>query len=281
MSPKLAKVTALQIFKEKMVAKAYNIWGIVNVTPDSFSDGDPLARTEDFVDRALTFVADGADIIDIGGESTRVGSTAISADEELSRVIPVIEILRRRRCSVPISIDTNKAVVADHALAVGASIVNDIFGLQGDGAMAAVAAKYGAPAVAMYRRPSIVGDSDILEDISTFWKRSLAIAGEAGVKNVFLDVGLGVGFHKTLEQNLHILRNLGKLRNQFSANELLLGASRKSFLGEITGELDPRRRDLASVSIAQFAYFSGIRHFRMHNVTWTKKVLTLAEVLGD
>jgi dihydropteroate synthase len=258
--------------------RPYVIWGILNVTPDSFSDGDPSATVKDFIGRGEQLIADGADIIDVGGESTRAGALPISDEEEWRRLMPVLEAFRKNH-TISISVDTYKSGVAELALSAGAAIVNDITGLHGDPLIAEVVAKHGAKVVVMYLRRAVDAQLDILCDISNFWTKSLKIAESAGIKkeNIILDVGLGVGFHKTVEQNLFILRHLGDLLADFSSFEFMVGASRKSFIGAITGETEPGQRDCSSAAIGQLAFLSEVRHFRVHNVKLTANVLKLTE----
>ncbi|MDR3116956.1 MAG: dihydropteroate synthase [Puniceicoccales bacterium] len=258
--------------------KSFFLWGILNATPDSFSDGDPLAGVDEFVARGLRLAGEGADFIDLGGESSRPGFSPISADEEMDRVLPTLEALLART-AVPISVDTRRATVAAAALAMGAVYVNDVFGLQGDGAMAQTVAHFGAGVVAMHRREEILRRGDILEDVAAFWEKSLAIAAAAGIdpKKVLLDPG--IGFAKTVEQNVAILRNLHRLCSAFPDREIFLGVSRKSVLGALCGEPDPRRRDLASVVVAQEARRCGVRHFRVHAVAMARQALELGDAI--
>jgi dihydropteroate synthase len=260
----------------------FRIWGILNCTPDSFSDGDPSAVAEDFILRGLQLAADGADVVDVGGASSRADAPYVSADEELARVLPVIEGLKNR-CAAAISIDTFRAEVADRALAAGASIVNDIHGMRDSNSMAEVASSWGASVVAMHWRPDEFRGDDILDDISELWDQSLSIGRAAGIgtERIILDPGLGVGFHKSLEQNFCILKHLAKLRMQFPRCEILFAASRKSFLGTISGECCPKDRDCISAAAAYGAYGAGLRNFRVHNVALTKKVLLLAKATNE
>ncbi|MDR2667438.1 MAG: dihydropteroate synthase [Puniceicoccales bacterium] len=260
----------------------FHIWGILNCTPDSFSDGDPAATTENFIARGLELIADGADVLDVGGASSRAGAANVTVDEELARVLPTIEGLRRR-CAVRISIDTFRPEVADAALSAGATIVNDINGLRDSNSMAEVVANHGASVVAMHRRPEVFCGGDILDDIIELWGQSLSIAKEVGIgaERIMLDPGLGEGFHKPLEQNLRILKNFHKLRRAFPACEILFAASRKSFLGTISNEHCPRERDCISAAAAYGAYGAGLRNFRVHNVALTKNILMLARAIDE
>jgi dihydropteroate synthase len=245
------------------MGKNYFIWGILNVTPDSFSDGDGTATAETRVARGIQLAADGADFIDIGGESTRPGYARISTEVELARVLPVLRMLAPR-VSIPISVDTQKADVAEVVLTHGASIVNDIGGLQGDGRMAEVAGRHGAAVVVMHNRVAIDPEIDIIADVAKFFEKSLAIAASAKIEKIFLDPGIGFG--KTDEQNWTILENIETLVGKFAPLPVFLGVSRKSFIGRRIGEPDPLRRDMASVEIAREAIRMGVKHIRAHNV---------------
>jgi dihydropteroate synthase len=246
-----------------IMEKNYSIWGILNVTPDSFSDGDGTATTATHVSKGMQLVADGADFIDVGGESTRPGHTPVSAEDELARILPVIRALIPK-ISVPISVDTQKADVADGALANGASIVNDIWGLHGDGRMAEVAGEHGASIVIMHNRAAIDPEMDILADVAQFWEKSIAIAKSAGIEKIFLDPGIGFG--KTDGQNWAIVENIGTLVEKFDPFPIFLGVSRKSFIGRRFNEPNPVARDAASVEIAREAIRMGVKHIRAHNV---------------
>jgi dihydropteroate synthase len=243
--------------------KNYFIWGILNVTPDSFSDGDATATAEVHVARGMQLAADGADFIDVGGESTRPGYAPVPAKDELARVLPVIRALAQQ-ISIPISLDTQKADVADVALANGASVVNDIWGLQGDRRMAEVIGKHGAAAVIMHNRVVTDPEIDILADVAQFWEKSLSIAESAGIEKIFLDPGIGFG--KTDEQNWAILENIETLVRKFDPFSIFLGVSRKSFIGRRFNEPNPLHRDIASVEIARNAIRTGVTHIRAHAV---------------
>jgi dihydropteroate synthase len=243
--------------------KNYSIWGILNVTPDSFSDGDGTATEKTHVARGLKLVADGADFLDVGGESTRPGYVPVSAGEELARVLPVLRALVPQ-ISIPISVDTQKAEVADMALANGASVVNDIWGLQGEGRMAEVVGRHKASIVIMHNRAAVDPEVDILAEVARFWEKSLAIARATGIEKVFLDPGIGFG--KTDGQNWAILENIGTLVERFAPLPVFLGVSRKSFIGRRFNEPNPVCRDAASVKIARKAIQMGVKHIRVHNV---------------
>ncbi|MDR2030337.1 MAG: dihydropteroate synthase [Puniceicoccales bacterium] len=254
--------------------KPFHIWGILNLTPDSFSDGNPRAGVADFVAKGLQLAAEGADFIDIGGESSRPGAVPISEAEEMARVMPVLDALLAG-VAIPLSIDTRRASVARAALAKGVAIVNDIFGLQGDGAMADVVASRGARVVVMHGLGQTFCADDIVADVAAFWQKSLAIARRAGIleKKVLLDPGIGFG--KTVEQNVLVLRHLDSLCAAFPGQEIFLGISRKSILGYIGDEPKPQRRDLAGIVVIQEALRQGVRHFRVHAVAMARRALSI------
>ncbi|MGL5446045.1 MAG: dihydropteroate synthase [Rhabdaerophilum sp.] len=208
------------------------LMGIVNVTPDSFSDGGFFAQSESAVTQASNLIDEGADIVDIGGESTRPGASFIPASEEMERVIPVICGLRDQNIRAPISIDTYKSETASAALRAGASIVNDVWGLQRDPQMAEVVAATGAGLVIMHNRETRDENLDIISDMERFFVHSLNLAARAGIPGNRIVLDPGIGFGKTLEQNLAAIRAIPRLKAMGYA--VLLGASRKSFLGLIT-----------------------------------------------
>ncbi|MQT11511.1 dihydropteroate synthase [Segnochrobactrum spirostomi] len=208
------------------------LMGILNVTPDSFSDGGRHNALDAALDRAVLMVEEGADLVDVGGESTRPGSTEIDAETELSRVLPVLERLGER-IAVPVSIDTYKAAVADRALQAGAHIINDVWGLQRDPDMAAVAAAHGAPVIVMHNRREVDPALDIVDEVRSFFLRSLVIAEKAGIREDRIVLDPGIGFGKTLPQNVELIARLDAVRAM--GLPVLLGASRKSLIGGLTG----------------------------------------------
>jgi len=210
--------------------------GVVNVSPDSFS-GDGITSVEEAVARAKQLTSEGADIIDVGGESTRPGSNPISNDEELRRVIPVVKRLAQET-SVPVSVDTYKLEVAHHALNAGASMINDIWGLQNEPGLAELAAQKGIPIVLMSNQRDSPCQ-DIMPEVVSDLKRAIKQALEAGVSWESIIVDPGIGFGKTQQQNLEILRRLEELR--ILGRPILLGSSRKSFIGWVL-DLTPERR---------------------------------------
>ncbi|UZF95055.1 dihydropteroate synthase [Bosea sp. NBC_00550] len=239
------------------------VMGIVNVTPDSFSDGGLLASTEAAVAHGERLAAEGAAIVDVGGESTRPGHATVDAATELARVLPVIAGLKART-DTPISIDSYKAEVAEAALAAGAAIVNDVWGAQRDPRIAEVAARAGAPIILMHNRETIDASLDIFDDVRRFLDRSIAIATQAGVPRGQIVVDPGIGFGKTISQNLDLIRHLDRL-NELGC-PILLGASRKSTLGRITGREIPAERLAASIAAHLYGVSRGAAIIRAHDV---------------
>ena len=240
------------------------LMGILNITPDSFSDGGLFAGRDAAVEHGLALAREGADILDIGGESTRPGYRPVSAEEEQARVLPVIRHLAG--ClAVPISIDTYKAATARAALEAGARIVNDTWGFQREPDVAAVAAAHDAVAVVMHNRDTIDPSLDILDELRAFFDRSLAIARRAGLpdRDIVLDPGLGFG--KTAAQQLEVLRRLPAIRA--FGFPVLVGISRKSLLGGIAPrETRPEERLFASVGAHVLSATLGADIVRVHDV---------------
>jgi dihydropteroate synthase len=258
------------------------VMGILNVTPDSFSDGGRFAGTEAAVEHALRMVAEGAEIIDIGGESTRPGSEAVPLDEELRRVVPVIEKLRTLS-EVAISIDTSKAAVARAALEAGAEIVNDVTALSGDPAMSAVAAASGAGVVLMHMRgtprtmqkdPSY---DNVAREVKTYLASRLAAARADGIAPDRLAVDPGIGFGKTVQHNLELIASLGTFADL--GCPVLLGASRKSFLATVADGAEPADRDAPTVALTSLGRELGARIFRVHAVRPNVQALRLTEAV--
>jgi len=240
------------------------LMGVVNITPDSFSDGGMLTNAVDAIAHGRKLAADGADIIDVGGESTRPGHAALDADTERARVLPVIEGLVARG-DTPISIDTYKSEIAEAALNAGASIVNDVWGAQRDPAIARVAARHGAPIILMHNRETTDPALDILSDVMAFLERSIAIALEAGVPRAQIVVDPGIGlFGKTPEQSLTLIRQLARLRDL--GCPVLLGASRKSVIGVVTGQSVPAERVAGSIAAHLYGASQGAAIIRAHDV---------------
>ena len=239
------------------------VMGVLNVTPDSFSDGGQFSDLERAIEQARTIAAEGADILDIGGESTRPGSTPVNAEDELARVLPV---LRRAAIDVscPISIDTYKAAVAERAIEAGARIVNDVWGLHRDPAMAAVVAAGGVGLIVMHNRTTVDGSIDILDDVLRYLEQSLDLARRAGIDERRVVVDPGIGFGKTLEQNLLLIARLGTLRERLGRT-VLLGASRKSMIGRIFPS-EPMERVPGTIALHTAGILAGAHIIRAHDV---------------
>ncbi len=260
-------------------SKRTHIVGIVNVTPDSFSDGGKWFSEDAAIGQAMRLAEAGADILDIGGESTRPGAEAVDAEEELRRVLPVIKSLRRL-CELPLSIDTYKPEVAREALAAGAVIVNDITSLTQNPAMAHVAAEFGASLVLMHMQGSPrtmqvnPHYENLIEDICGYLEKGIARAQHAGVRQIIVDPGIGFG--KTLEDNLIIIRHLSEF-GRFGF-PVMVGPSRKSFIGKILNlPVDQRMEGTAAVVAASIFY--GAHIVRVHDVLEIKRVATMVDAL--
>ncbi|WP_305041563.1 dihydropteroate synthase [Geoalkalibacter sp.] len=245
------------------------IMGILNVTPDSFSDGGRFLDPGAALTQARAMVAEGADLIDVGGESTRPGAPCVSSEEELARVVPVIERLVRE-IEVPISIDTTKAAVARAAVAAGAEFINDVSGLRFDPEMARVAAESGAGLFLMHTRgrPERMQEDtryqDLISEISAYLREGMDLAKAAGVAESRIALDPGIGFGKSLAGNLEILRRLREFHRL--GRPLLLGTSRKSFLGALLHQPDPRARLHGTLATVALGVAAGVTIFRVHDV---------------
>lgn len=257
------------------------IMGILNVTPDSFSDGGLFDNMTGAVEHGLRMIDEGADIIDIGGESTRPGAARISASDQLSRVLPVIEQLHRQAGDrVVLSIDTTLSEVADAAIHAGASMINDVSAGRDDPAMFSLAAAQGCPLILMHMQgtPATMQDQpvyeNVVEDVFSFLRARAEVAQEAGVlpHNIIIDPGIGFG--KTLEHNLHLLHNL----KRFTASDypVMLGASRKRFLKTLCNEPDPLLLAGATCATTVLGVQAGVQWFRVHDVRENRQAADLA-----
>jgi dihydropteroate synthase len=261
------------------------VMAVLNVTPDSFSDGGQFLNVDDALKQAEKLIDEGADILDIGGESTRPGSHELSAEEEIHRVAPVIEGIAKR-FDVPISIDTWKSAVASRAVDVGAEIINDISGLRWDAEIAQLAAKKLTGLVLMQSRGDFAAMhsqepvDDVYAEVCNSFRYSVDIATNAGVHDdqIVLDVGLGFG--KTFEQNLELLAKLNKIVDMFPTFPILVGASRKSFIGKILAEPDPAKRVDGSVATAVIAVWNGANIVRVHDVQQTVNAVRIVEAIA-
>ncbi|CEG08517.1 Dihydropteroate synthase [Afipia felis] len=251
--------------------------GVLNITPDSFSDGGEFLDPAAALAQAERLVADGADILDIGAESTRpYGAKPISAKEEMARLAPILPAIVQ--LGVPISIDTMKADVAAWALDQGAAVLNDVWGLHRDPAMAKLAAGRGAPIVVMHNRDEADPAIDIMKDIAVFFERSLAIADTAGLSRDSIVLDPGIGFGKTPEQSMIALARLGEL-SQFG-RPILVGASRKRFIASVSPS-EPRQRIGGSLAAHLLAVQNGARIIRAHDVFETVQALRVTAAIGD
>jgi dihydropteroate synthase len=251
-----------------VLGKKTCVMGVLNATPDSFSDGGRYFNHDKAIEQGLSIARDGADIIDIGGESTRPYAQLVPEEEELSRVIPVIEALKKE-IDTPISIDTCKAGVAAAALKAGASIINDISALRFDSRMAPVAAEAGVPVILMHMQgtPGNMQDNpfynDLIPEIIDFLKSAIDSAVKAGVKREMIIIDPGIGFGKNFNHNLEIIRNLAR----FTELDLpiLFGPSRKAFIGRILGK-EPAERDAGTMAAVSAGVINGAHIMRVHNV---------------
>lgn len=257
------------------------LMGVVNVTPDSFFDGGRYLNPQAAVEHAVELVREGADILDIGGESSRPGAEPVSETEELGRVLPVIKALASRT-PVALSIDTQKPGVARAALAAGASIVNDIGANREDPEMAALVAAAGAGYVCMHMQgtprtmQAAPHYADVTAEVGAFFEKQLARLAAAGVRPEQVALDVGIGFGKTLEHNLRLLATLESFR-RFN-RPILLGASRKSFLGQLLGADLPERLP-GSLACAAWAVLRGAQIVRTHDVAATRQVVRTIEAL--
>ncbi|MCE5229400.1 dihydropteroate synthase [bacterium] len=260
------------------------VMGIVNVTPDSFSDGGKFFDIERAADHALELIAQGADILDIGGESTRPGSDAVSVEEELRRVVPVIERLAGK-IQVPISIDTMKAEVARQAVAAGAQIINDVTALRGDPKMAGVAGETKAAVVLMHMigTPKTMQQEprygDVVTEVGEFLRERMQAAEAAGIERERIALDPGIGFGKTLEHNVELFRRMGELAAL--GRPLLIGPSRKAFLGKLLGGAPPEERLEGTIAAVVASICAGARIVRVHDVGPVAKAVKVAQELAE
>ena len=256
----------------------FTIMGVVNVTPDSFSDGGRYLDAQAATEHGLSLEADGAAILDVGGESTRPGADPVPEPEELRRVIPVIEGLIERSAGARISIDTSKAGVAARALEAGATLVNDVTALRGDPDMAGVVAASGADCCLMHMLgdPRTMQDDphydDVVDDIKAFLAERMDFAVHAGIAEERILLDPGIGFGKTIDHNLELLRRLGEFLEL--GRPVVIGTSRKSFLGRLTGR-DADARVAGTIATNVLAYERGARVFRVHDVGPVHDALTV------
>lgn len=271
-----------QVWTSLLASPRPLIMGVLNVTPDSFADGGLYFDYDAALAQARALVAAGADILDIGGESTRPFADPVPLEEELRRVLPVIDAIIPE-ITIPISIDTYKAAVARDALAAGATIINDISALRFDPDMAPLAVEYQAPVILMHmqgtprdmqRQPHY---DDLLREISEFFQERLEFAASQGIPPDLLVLDPGIGFGKTWEHNLEILNHLDVFLNL--GFPLLIGPSRKAFIGRITGQPAGEERDIGTLAALAVAVLRGARIVRTHNVAYARHFLDVLEAI--
>lgn len=253
------------------------VMGVLNVTPDSFSDGGTYLNSDAAVARALEMEAEGADIIDIGGESTRPGAEPVSVEEELKRVIPVIKVLNGK-IKIPISVDTSKSAVAEESLKNGAHIINDVTALNGDEKMAETIAGHNASVILMHMKgnPKTMQDNpdyeNVMDDVRAYLEKSIWKANVAGINQIIVDPGIGFG--KTVEHNLQLIKHISKLK-QLDA-PVLLGISRKSMIQKLVGgEADDRLE--GTIALNTIAALNGANILRVHDVKPAVRVAKLID----
>jgi dihydropteroate synthase len=260
------------------------VMGVLNITPDSFSDGGEFYSPERALEHALEMVAEGADIIDIGGESTRPASDFVSAEEELRRVLPVIEKLITQT-SIPISVDTTKSSVARAVLAAGAEIINDISALRFDPAIADEVANAKAGLVLMHSRgtPKTMQQlppvSGILGEVVRGLHESITVAKQSGVSDEMIAIDPGIGFGKTAEQNVDLIAKLGQLVAEFAAFPIMIGTSRKSFIGKLLDNAPADQRLYGTVASVVASVLKGANIVRVHDVKATVDAIKVANAI--
>lgn len=262
------------------------VMGILNVTPDSFSDGGRFADIDDALRQAEKMIADGVDIIDVGGESTRPGGSAVSVEDELDRTIPVLAAIAKR-FDTPISIDTTKSSVAAAAIDSGAEIINDISGLRFDETLADIAADSNSGLVLMHS----IGDlatmhtaekpADAVATVIDGLRDSVKTATDHGVSHDQIVLDVGIGFGKTPVQNFELIAKLDNIVGEFDGFPVLVGASRKSFLTSVIGDVSPSERNAASVAAALEAVARGVSIVRVHDVAETVQALRVQAAVSD
>ena len=251
------------------------VMGVLNITPDSFSDGGQFIAPDRALAQASRMVAEGADIIDVGAEPTRpYGSQPVSPDEEMSRLKPVLAATIA--LGIPVSIDSMKSSVVDWALGLGAAIANDVWGLQRDPDMARVVATHNAPVIVMHNRDQVDAGIDIMQDMAAFFDRSLAMAAKAGIPSGHVVLDPGIGFGKTQEQSMTALARLGEL--QAFGLPVLVGASRKRFISTVVPS-EPEERLGGSIAAHLIAARAGANIIRTHDVAETLQALRVAQAI--
>ena len=263
------------------IARSVRIMGILNVTPDSFSDGGSFFDPRAALSQARRMIGDGADIIDVGGESTRPYAEPVTLEDELKRVIPIIESIRSFS-DIPLSIDTSKAAVARQALEAGADIINDVSALRNDPGMIELVRKCDAELIIMHMQgtPGTMQDApqyqDVVEEVLSFFSERLDFLEAEGIDLNRVIIDPGIGFGKKLEHNLQLLNRLEQLSTL--GRPVLLGHSRKRFLGDLTG-LEAGQRDAVSSVVSALSLEKNVSIFRVHNVAATREALEVAKAI--
>jgi dihydropteroate synthase len=258
------------------------VMGILNVTPDSFSDGGEFQTLESALQQARQMIAAGADIIDIGGQSTRPGATEISIEEELSRIIPVIRRLRQES-SIAISLDTTRSIVAEKGIEAGADMINDISGGTFDPQLLPTVARFRVPIILMHSRgnprtmQTLTNYGDLIGEIQAFLSDRLQVARQSGIAIENLLIDPGIGFAKTFEQNLDLLRDLKQFQGLHCP--ILVGVSRKRFIGHLTGKDDPKERIWGTMAANCMAISGGADILRVHDVAATVDLCKVADAI--
>ena len=260
------------------------IMGVVNITPDSFSDGGRYFDRQQAIDHALALAEEGADVLDLGGESSRPGSDPVTVEEELSRVVPVVEGIRKW-CTQAISVDTTKADVAEAALEAGADMINDISALRFDERLADVVAERRVPVVLMHMRGTpktmqegTIAYKDLMGEIVAFLRDAIARARDAGIDEERVIVDPGIGFGKTLEHNLTIMKRLHRL--SVLGRPVLVGPSRKRFIGDLTAQ-PPDKREFGTAAAVVAAILAGANIVRVHSVEQMRQAATVAHAIAQ
>ena len=260
--------------KEIILGERTLVMGILNVTPDSFSDGGRYNNLDSAMKQAERLISEGADIIDVGGESTRPGHTQITSEEEISRVVPIIEKISKNLDTI-ISIDTYKYDVAKEAIKVGANIINDIWGLQYDnGEMAELVKKSNLPLIAMHNQNDEVYNKDIMLVLREFFEKTFKIADKYGIDRDKIILDPGLGFGKNVEQNIEVLSRLNELKDM---GFILLGASKKRFIGKLLNDLPFDERVEGTVATTVIGIERGVDIVRVHNVLENKRACLVAD----
>ena len=260
--------------KEIILGERTLVMGILNVTPDSFSDGGRYNNLDSAMKQAERLISEGADIIDVGGESTRPGHTQITSEEEISRVVPIIEKISKNLDTI-ISIDTYKYDVAEEAIKAGANIINDIWGLQYDnGEMAELVKKSNLPLIAMHNQNDEVYNKDIMLVLREFFEKTFKIADKYGIDRDTIILDPGLGFGKNVEQNIEVLSRLNELKDMGS---ILLGASKKRFIGKLLNDLPFDERVEGTVATTVIGIERGVDIVRVHNVLENKRACLVAD----